>query len=365
MTLWYVEEILPAEISQNHAGSKAHNDIRAILGDMGLRSKRVGLSLELWQRSGVLASIDRRRKVYSQWKDALCGAAKGDVVVVQYPFVHAHELLGFPRIVAKSQRKDVKIILLIHDLESFRLLKKEHLGKDEVRLAQTEQLLISASSSIIVHNDVMRGQLVADFGVDPGKVVSLGIFDYLVEGDATARDIHKDAPIVVAGNLNEEKAGYLYQLPADVSFNLYGPNCQAKNPLPENVHYWGSFPPDELPGVLSGSFGLVWDGSSAETCVGVFGEYLRVNNPHKTSFYLSMGLPVAIWKEAALAPFIVERGAGIAVASLHDLHDAISSVDEAGYRAMREAALSLSEQLRSGHFTCSAIDRACEIAQAK
>ena len=39
--------------------------------------------------------------------------------------------------------------------------------------------------------------------------------------------------------------------------------------------YFGSFLPDELPVALEGGFGLVWDGDSAETCSGVFGEYLR------------------------------------------------------------------------------------------
>ena len=50
---------------------------------------------------------------------------------------------------------------------------------------------------------------------------------------------------------------------------------------------------------MEGSFGLVWDGISVETCAGVYGEYLKVNNPHKTSLYLASGIPVIIWKEAA------------------------------------------------------------------
>ena len=30
--------------------------------------------------------------------------------------------------------------------------------------------------------------------------------------------------------------------------------------------------PDELPFAMKGSFGLVWDGESANTCTGIFGE---------------------------------------------------------------------------------------------
>ena len=32
---------------------------------------------------------------------------------------------------------------------------------------------------------------------------------------------------------------------------------------------------------MEGSFGLVWDGTSKDTCIGGFGEYLKFNNPHK------------------------------------------------------------------------------------
>ena len=62
--------------------------------------------------------------------------------------------------------------------------------------------------------------------------------------------------------------------------------------LLENETYFGSFLPDELPAALEGGFGLVWDGDSAETCSGVFGEYLRYNNSHKASLYLASGFPL-------------------------------------------------------------------------
>ena len=34
----------------------------------------------------------------------------------------------------------------------------------------------------------------------------------------------------------------------------------------------------------------MWDGPSPDTCAGVYGAYLRYNNPHKTSLYLAAGL---------------------------------------------------------------------------
>lgn len=59
----------------------------------------------------------------------------------------------------------------------------------------------------------------------------------------------------------------------------------------------GSFKPEESPEHLQG----VWDGDSVDTCAGNTGAYLRYNNPHKTSLYLACGMPVIVWKEAAIA----------------------------------------------------------------
>ena len=100
----------------------------------------------------------------------------------------------------------------------------------------------------------------------------------------------------------------------------------------ENETYFGSFLPDELPAALEGGFGLVWDGDSAETCSGVFGEYLRYNNSHKASLYLASGFPLVVWKQSALSHFVLEKGCGIAVESLHDLKETIDNLSDADYQ---------------------------------
>ena len=64
----------------------------------------------------------------------------------------------------------------------------------------------------------------------------------------------------------KEKAGYLYALPAEPAYNLYGVGFDESRAL-ENETYFGSFLPDELPAALEGGFGLVWDGDSAEPVV--------------------------------------------------------------------------------------------------
>ena len=86
-----------------------------------------------------------------------------------------------------------------------------------------------------------------------------------------------------------------------------------------NINYHGSFGVDEIPSKLTRGFGLVWDGDSLDGCRGQSGQYLRYNNPHKLSLYLSSGLPVVIWTGAAEAGFVREHGVGLCVDSLNDL----------------------------------------------
>lgn len=118
----------------------------------------------------------------------------------------------------------------------------------------------------------------------------------------------------------------------------------------ENVQYFGSFPSDEIPGKLTGGFGLVWDGASIDGCVGQSGQYLRYNNPHKLSLYLSSGLPVIIWKEAAEADFVEKQGVGICVDSLKELSAKFEMLDENAYNKYAESVRELSEKLRTGQF---------------
>ncbi|UZW66162.1 hypothetical protein OC195_19990 [Priestia flexa] len=113
--------------------------------------------------------------------------------------------------------------------------------------------------------------------------------------------------------------------------------------------------------MIEGSYGLIWDGESTETCTGLTGNYLKYNNPHKTSFYLSCGLPVVIWKEAALAPFIAENNLGIIVTSLKEMDDIISNISDKEYSIMKNNVLEVAEKVRNGFFTKKAIEHAASV----
>ena len=73
-------------------------------------------------------------------------------------------------------------------------------------------------------------------------------------------------------------------------------------------------------------------------------------NPHKLSLYLSSGLPVIIWKEAAEADFVEKQGVGICVDSLKELSAKFEMLDENAYNKYAESVRELSEKLRTGQF---------------
>ena len=136
-----------------------------------------------------------------------------------------------------------------------------------------------------------------------------------------------------------------------VELNLYGINFdQSACRSSENVRYHGAFHPDELPAALTGSFGLVWDGPVGSTCAGNTGAYLRYNNPHKTSLYLSANLPVIIWSQAALAPFVKDNGLGITVDRLDQIDAAVRALTAEQYAQMTANVHAMGEKIRTGYF---------------
>ena len=204
---------------------------------------------------------------------------------------------------SRRKKKRSKIHLLIHDIETLRhAAGSEVKFRHKVRNHFQEKKALMSVDGIIVHNDIMKKVLVEQ-GVPADKMVSLEIFDYLIPNFEGQAVLKKDQPIIVAGNLNPAKSGYLYNLPEHPAYNLYGVDDESR--ALENTTYFGSFMPDDLPAALEGSFGLVWDGDSSETCQGSYGNYLRFNNSHKASLYLASGFPVVVWKESALAHFVL------------------------------------------------------------
>jgi hypothetical protein len=208
-------------------------------------------------------------------------------------------------------------------------------------------------------------------------MVELDLFDYLCNINCSnGRDVNyyklqddyklQDA-VVVAGNLDPKKSGYISGLRSikGIKWHLYGVGLPDDYQEEEFIKYEGSYPPDELPEKLTGKFGLVWDGYSVGGCKGAIGNYLRLNNPHKLSLYLAAGIPIIIWNEAAEATFVKKYGLGLLVNSLENLPQVIGDLTDGEYDAFRKNVFFMAELVKNGFFTLNAINKSLQICKLK
>ncbi len=346
----------------NHAGSKAVEDVWTFAGEAGYetlfirqRAKDTGFFTLVWNQLGFL--ID--------WIKVLCKVEKGSTVLVQNPFKRKH--LG--RFTILKQLKKIKkcnIISLVHDIEELRVSYYRDYSTTEF------EFMKGNSDYFIIHNGCMKEYMI-ERGFDVESLVELGIFDYGFEVDEEKPEngkIHvteveqsseitdnQKADVVIAGNLELQKCPYIYKIPNLMNrftLELYGPNYE-KNIDDEYIKYCGSFPSEEVPRVLNGRFGLIWDGDGTHTCTGDTGRYLRYNNPHKTSLYLVAEIPIIIWEKAALASFVIENGLGITVGSLEDIKSKLEAIAKEDYAEMLANVKAMAAKLRSGYHVKQAL----------
>ena len=346
---YFLKEEFLKDSGARNAGNKARNDVEEIVKREGYQP--LLLTVDDWYQMGTLKAQQHKAKALAQ---AFSQLKSGDQLLIQFPMLH-HSFFT-TRLVRKIQRREVKVYFIIHDLEALRYANLDTVPlKHKIRVHLQESSLLKIADGVIAHNPIMKSVLV-EKGIPEHKLVSLEIFDYLIPNYQEKDGLSKDQPIIVAGNLAQEKAGYLYQLPARPAYNLYGVGFDESRAL-ENEVYFGSFLPDELPATLEGGFGLVWDGDSAETCSGVFGEYLRYNNSHKASLYLASGFPLVVWKQSALSHFVLEKNCGVAVESLHDLKNTIENLSDADYQELVANAKNIGKKIRDGFYLTSALKK--------
>lgn len=346
---YFLKEEFLKDSGARNAGNKARNDVEEIVKREGYQP--LLLIVEDWYQMGTVKAQRHKAKALAQ---AFSQLESGDQLLIQFPMLH-HSFFT-TSLVRKIQRRGVQVYFIIHDLEALRYANLDTVPlKHKIRVHLQESSLLKVADGVIAHNPIMKSVLV-EKGLPKHKLVSLEIFDYLIPNYQEKDGLSKDQPIIVAGNLAQEKAGYLYQLPARPAYNLYGVGFDESRAL-ANETYFGSFLPDELPAALEGGFGLVWDGDSAETCSGVFGEYLRYNNSHKASLYLAAGFPLVVWKQSALSHFVLENGCGIAVESLHDLSQAIEQLDDKDYQDLVEKTKYIGKKIRDGFFLTNALNK--------
>ena len=317
------------------AGSKAKVDISDILENNGF--KTVILNIPKTKIGKILFMRRNVNKIFNSIHN-------GDIFVIQYPL---YSRFGFKTLMKSAKKNKVKTICLIHDVESLRLYKN---NKSRVK---TELSIFNKFDVIISHNARMTDWL-KNNGIK-SKAINLNLFDYLTEAEMPK--IKQDSNIVFAGNL--EKSKFLNKWNFEPKLTVFGINPSDK--YSNYIDYKGAKTPDELPKFLSGSYGLVWDGNSLDTNDGIYGEYTRYNNPHKVSLYLRCGLPVIVWKEAAIAEFVTKNKLGIAISDLRDLERKLNCISYEEYNDIKNNVKKISTKLSEGYFTKSAVNRAIEL----
>ena len=281
---------------------------------------------------------------------------KDDVLVLQFPLLwNSLKKLILTRFL---KNRKVKSYLLIHDIDSLRNKEIKSFSDFKYSILHFLQnkTVLERVDGIIAHNDMMKEVLV-QLGIPEKKIISLEIFDYLIPNFNEDKNYDKDK-ILLAGNFDIRKAGYARELPKNPEFEIYGINFESEN-LPNNVHYKGAFTPDELPNYLQGGFGLVWDGDSPHTCSGMYGEYLKMNNPHKSSLYLASGFPIIVWSQSALADFVRKNNCGILVDSLFEIAERLDSISNDEYEVLLKNSKKIGDNIRKGYYLKTALEK-CE-----
>lgn len=344
-------QIFEAKKNDFTSGHKAPQDVRKIASSLGYEI------LNLNVIGGVSFSARVKRKLVRafDWLKIHHKIPKNSLLLIQNP-IRTRDYLKERVLRNLKKRRGLKVISMLHDIELLRLNKCTTSCKTYNYLSHEMEFTAEISDFIIVHNPAMKKYLVEQMNVNPQRIYVLQIFDYLCDEINAPRKFAKQ--IYIAANLASEKSLYLQQLKNyNIKFLLYGNGYDENLVGGKNIEYKGVFESEKLPLELDSGFGLVWDGLSSETCVGETGDYLRYNNPHKLSLYLSAGIPVFIWKHAAAAPFVEKNQIGILIEKISDIEDIFDIFTEEDYSILSKNAFAVSEKLRKGYFTKTALQQ--------
>lgn len=338
---------------ENTAGTKAVADIVEIADKMGFEA----LYIENPSReNSFLKKLKRQMMYLKRWNKAYSDIEDNSLVLLQEPF--RTKQLGRRSVLFRlKQRKKVKFIVLVHDVEELRKFLYNEYYKEEF------SDMCALADAIIVHNSVMK-EFFIEKGIPKEKIVVLEIFDYLQDNCSKFCDLPKyERKITIAGNLDPTKCQYIAELKElhILKIQLYGPNFDNTLKAYTNISYGGSLPSNVIPEKLTTGFGLVWDGTTISGCKGNAGEYLKYNNPHKLSLYLSSGLPVVIWDKAAEAVFVKNNKLGIAVNSLFELQSKLENITEDDYNEMARNVAVIAEKLKKGYYAGKALQKSVDI----
>ncbi|NAS30433.1 beta-1,6-galactofuranosyltransferase [Flavobacteriaceae bacterium R38] len=328
---------------RNSAASKPKMDCELILSKNGF--KNLGLKQSNYPSSVIGAIIS-----FTSIVIGLIKLPRKSVFCMQYPLSKFYRL-----VTTVASWKKCTIIIIIHDVK-FLMGKHNNAAKEIAKFKKAQYL--------IVHNESMNDWFLQN-GYK-GKMVNINVFDYLypITDNATEQNQEsKSVEVVFAGGLSREKSEFIYNVGnlkhKNYTLKLYGAGFESTEEKEgeSNLSYQGVFSPEEIISKISGSYGLVWGGSTVDGCSGPFGKYLGYNNPHKTSLYLLCGLPIIVWKKAAISKFIEQEKIGITISSLEELDSVLDKITDSQYREFLKNVERVSSQIAEGHYLSKAIEK--------
>lgn len=330
----------------NNASSKPRDDIEYFLKQAGYQTMHLGIDIQSKIHKAIFRYWVLNHRVARELAEI-----NPDEIFIQYPIysdVIMDQLLKVINNLPKRQAGKCRIYLIIHDVESLRLYR------DNPQFATHEVDRFNQFDGLIVHNQAMTNWL-SKAGVTT-PMTNLQFFDYR-NPQPMIQHNDDDQQICFAGNLSKSK--FLNELNWNqLKLHVYGSGLTINNP---SLIAEGSKTPEELPKFLHYKFGLVWDGNSAATCTGEFGDYLKYNAPHKASLYLSSGLPLVVWSQSALAPIVDQLNLGLTIDNLNRLEPMIFNLSDEDYQSMVQNVSVVGNDIRQGNMITSAADRISKI----
>lgn len=283
-----------------------------------------------WMKQNVMPIFNSIGGFYLQKKMWFL-IRSGCEIVIQWPIYRYSEVEYLLKLIG---RKNVRSTILVHDFDDLRQFR----NSKEMDLKACQ-----IAKRIIVLTNAMKQYLV-DNRIEEDKIAVLESWDYLTDEDTPYRELTNK--IAFCGNL--EKSPFLKrwdEVKHYCAIMCYGTglNCEFKS-----IEYKGRFNSGNV-NAIEGSWGLVWDGDSIYECNGNYGNYLRYNAPHKFSLYMVAGLPVIVWSQSALAPYVQQKKLGIVVNSLTDIDKMIEKTTLKIYKMYRDNVIREAKDLKLGN----------------